>query len=140
MYLNQQNLIDAKEITWDFIRSSGPGGQNVNKVATAVQLRFKIDEAASLPEAVKERLKHIAANKINKHGELIIEARQHRSQLKNREEAIERLMDLIQQARIKPRIRKHTCPGPAARRRRLESKRRHSEKKKARRMPKTTEW
>jgi ribosome-associated protein len=128
--------IDESEIKEEFIRSSGPGGQNVNKVATAVQLRFNLN-AASLPEDVMERLKRIARNRINAEGVLIIEARQYRTQEQNRHDALERLVNLIRQATEKPKARKKTRPTLASKQRRLSEKKQRGEVKRLRR---SDEW
>jgi ribosome-associated protein len=113
--------IDPAEVTWHAVRAQGSGGQNVNKVATAVHLRFDI-RASSLPEAVKARLLRLSDRRITKEGIVVIKAQDHRSQGRNREEALERLAGLIRQATIVPRKRKPTRPGKAARRRRLDAK------------------
>ena len=120
---------DPKNLKWEFVRSSGPGGQNVNRVATAVQLRFHIEKASGLSDEIKNRLKIIAKNKINSRGELIIEARRFRTQLQNRFDAIQRLTLLIQKAAEKPKIRKRTRISRMAIHRRLENKKRQGEKK-----------
>jgi ribosome-associated protein len=124
--------IDEDAIQVSFTRSSGPGGQRVNRAATAVQLRFDV-AGASLPEDVRQRLTDLAGNRINKEGELIIEASSHRSQARNRQEALNRLVDLIRQAAKKPKPRRETRRTAASERRRLENKRRRSEKKRRRR-------
>jgi ribosome-associated protein len=131
--VNRNIAIDENEIELDFIRSSGPGGQNVNKVSTGVQLRYNVAGSTSLPESVRQRLKRKEANRINNQGILIIESREHRSQERNRQAAIERLIEMIRAAARKPKVRKKTRPTAASRERRLESKRRHSQKKKLRR-------
>ena len=123
--------IDESEIQFDFVRSAGPGGQNVNKVSTAVQLRFDI-AASSLPEEVKERLIKITANRINKDGVLLIHARSYRTQEQNRFDAQERLLDLIRQAAEKPKVRRATRPSVTARAARLGSKKKHGEIKRLR--------
>ncbi len=124
--------IHESDLQEEFVRSSGPGGQNVNKVATAVKLRFDIEGTASLPSAVKNRLYRIAGNRINSKGFLVIDARRRRSQEQNRQEAMERLLELIRKASRKPKRRKPTKPSAAARQRRLENKRRRSLIKKQR--------
>jgi len=124
--------IDEEAIDVSFTRSSGPGGQKVNKAATAVQLRFDVAKA-SLPEDVRQRLVDLAGDRITKDGELIIEASNRRSQARNRQEALDRLVALIRRAAKKPKRRRRTKPTAASERRRLENKRRHSEKKRRRR-------
>lgn len=124
--------IDENEIQLDFIRSSGPGGQNVNKVASGVQLRFNVETSTSLPDDVKFRLRSIAKNRITDEGVLIIDAHQYRTQEQNRADAILRLIDLIRQAAQPPKPRKKTRPSNAAKAKRLEEKRKRSEVKKLR--------
>jgi ribosome-associated protein len=123
--------IDESEIREEFIRSSGPGGQNVNKVLTAVQLHFDI-AGSSIPANVKERLYHIARNRISASGELLINARRYRTQEKNRKDALDRLVRLIRKASEKPKVRKKTKPTEASIERRLKEKRKRSEVKKMR--------
>ncbi len=115
--------IDEKEIQEEFIRASGPGGQNVNKVATAVQLRFDVANSPSLAEDVKERLINLAGKKVTDAGVLIIDARRFRTQEKNRQDALQRLIRLIHKAVQKPKIRHKTKPTAASRLRRKEEKR-----------------
>ncbi len=131
--------IDESELQWDFIRAAGPGGQNVNKVSSAVQLRFNLLENESLPPEVKERLIRMAGKRINEKGELIIQAQRRRTQEQNRQEALERLILLLQQASQKPKPRHPTHPSAAARQARLNAKRRRSQLK-ALRQKREWEW
>ena len=124
--------IDEREIDERFVRASGPGGQNVNKVSTAVELRFDV-RASSLPSDVKERLLAVAGNRLTADGVLLIDSREHRTQARNREAARQRLMDLVAQAAKKPRRRKPTKPRPGAREKRLESKKLRGQLKELRR-------
>jgi ribosome-associated protein len=123
--------IDDREISERFVRASGPGGQNVNKVATAVELRFDV-AASSLPEEIKRRLTTLAAGRLTGEGILLIDSREHRTQARNREAARERLIVLIRQAARRPKKRRATRPSKAAREHRLQSKKRRGEIKKMR--------
>jgi ribosome-associated protein len=125
--------IKDEEIELNFIRSPGPGGQNVNKVSSAVQLRFNVPGSPSIPQDVKQRLIKLAGKRISSEGVLIIEARQYRSQERNRQAALERLARLIQQACKPPKPHHKTRPSRAAILRRLETKRKRSEIKRMRR-------
>jgi len=117
--------IDERDVEERFVRSSGPGGQNVNKVATAVELRFDIG-SSSLPEDVKRRLVALAHNRLAADGRLLIDSRAFRTQLQNREAARERLVALVRQASRRPKPRRPTKPKAAAREKRIESKKRRS--------------
>lgn len=123
--------INDNELRFGFIRASGPGGQNVNKVATAVQLRFDV-RASSLPEEVKSRLIHLAGNRVTDDGVVLIEAKQFRTQEQNREDAIQRLIALVRKALVKPKARKKTKPTKAAKEKRLKTKKQRGEIKKSR--------
>ena len=124
--------IRETELKLDFIRSSGPGGQNVNKVATAVQLRFDAVRSPSLPEDVRRRLVRIAGRRVSKEGVLLIDARRFRTQERNRQDAVDRLAQWIRRAAEKPKKRIKTKPTRGSRERRLEGKRQKSETKRLR--------
>jgi ribosome-associated protein len=124
--------IDESEIEERFVRSSGPGGQNVNKVASAVQLRFDVRHSLSLPGAVRARLERLAGRRLTLEGVLVITAQRHRTQEANRRDALERLVDLVRRAAEPPVPRKPTKPTRASRRRRLESKTRRGALKRLR--------
>lgn len=131
--ITQDIEVDEKEIDLQFVRSSGPGGQKVNKTASAVQLRFDVRHSPSLPDDVRQRLVDAAGGQITRDGVLIIEAHRFRSQERNRKDAINRLARLIRKAAQRPKVRRKTRPTRASQRRRLEEKRRRSETKRLRR-------
>jgi ribosome-associated protein len=118
--------LDEREIEESFIRASGPGGQNVNKLATAVQLRFDAQRSRSLPDDVRARLPRIAGRRFTKDGVLIITAQRYRTQERNRQDALDRLIDLIRQAAVRPVPRRPTRPTKASKERRLLSKKRRA--------------
>ena len=127
--------IHESEIEEDFVHSSGPGGQNVNKVATAVQLRFDVSNSPALPKDVRERLTRLSGSRITENGVLIIEARRHRTRERNRQDARERLVALIRKAAVAPRPRRKTAPTAASKRKRLDSKQHRGRLKRARQTP-----
>ncbi len=124
--------IDEREIEERFVRASGPGGQNVNKVSSAVELRFDV-ERSSLPADVKDRIRAMAGGRITADGVLLIDSREHRTQAQNRDAARERLVALIRRAAVRPKKRRPTKPRRAAREQRLASKKKRSELKARRR-------
>jgi ribosome-associated protein len=118
--------LDDREIAEFFVRASGPGGQNVNKVASAVQLRFDARRSPSLPAGVRSRLERLAGSRLTRDGVIVITAQRHRAQARNRQDALARLLDLIRRAAHPPPKRRVTKPPRAARERRIESKKRRA--------------
>src|SRR5947207_7581199 len=118
--------IDERELEERFIRASGPGGQNVNKLSTAVQLRFDVRRSPSLPAAVRARLEQLAGRRLTRDGVLVIAAQRFRTQERNRQDALDRLIDLIARAAVTPKPRRLTKPTAGARARRLEGKKRRA--------------
>jgi ribosome-associated protein len=132
LVVSEHIAIPDDELEWKFIRSSGPGGQNVNKVASAVQLRFLLPLNSSLPVAVQHRLRRLAGQKLIDDGSILLIARAARSQEQNRRAALERLADLVRAALIEPKIRKKTRPTRASKERRIDAKKRRAGTKRER--------
>ncbi|MGA9026216.1 MAG: alternative ribosome rescue aminoacyl-tRNA hydrolase ArfB [Steroidobacteraceae bacterium] len=128
-------VVPDEEFEWKFIRASGPGGQNVNKVSSAAQLRFMLPANTSLPAAARHRLRRLAGQRLVDDGSILITARSERSQDQNRREALGRLESLIRQALIEPKIRKKTRPTRASKERRIDSKKRRGTTKQQRQGP-----
>jgi ribosome-associated protein len=128
-------VLDENEFEFTYTRASGPGGQNVNKISSAVQLRFDLAKNMSLPKGVKLRLEKLAGSRLTSEGTLRIHAQRYRTQAQNRQDAINRLVALIRQAAVPPKKRRRTRPPAAAKARRLEKKKKRSETKRLRRPP-----
>ena len=133
--VTDQIQIDESEIEESFVRSSGPGGQNVNKVSSAVQLRFDIRHSPSLPAEVRRRAERLAGKRLTKEGVIVLIAQSHRAQERNRADALERLLELLREATIRPKPRRPTRPTLASKTRRLESKTRRATVKRHRGTP-----
>jgi ribosome-associated protein len=118
--------IDERELDERFIRASGPGGQNVNKLSTAVQLRFDVRRSPNLPDGVRARLEKLAGKRLTREGVLVIAAQRHRTQERNRQDALDRLIDLIRRAAVPPLARRPTRPTAGSRERRIETKKRRA--------------
>ncbi len=131
--ISEDIAIDENEIEERFIQASGPGGQNVNKVATAVQLRFDVRSSPSLPDDLRARLERLAGRRLTRDGILVITARRYRSQERNRQDALQRFVELVCRAAVAPVQRRPTRPTAGGRRRRLEAKSRRSTIKRLRR-------
>ena len=134
IFITPTLLLDEAELEEVFVRAPGPGGQNVNKVATAVQLRFPLERTTTLPDDVRRRLRGLAGRRVSSDGWLIIEANRFRSQARNREDARDRLVELIRKAAHPPKPRKPTRPSAGARERRLSDKRARGQVKRERRV------
>ena len=132
IFITPEISIDENELVFSFIRGSGPGGQNINKVSTAVQLRYDIIRSPSLPEDVKKRLLSQEGNRISENGVLVIEAKRYRTQSKNREDAMQRFSELVKAACQKPKVRKKTKPSVSSSAARVTEKKRHGALKKIR--------
>ncbi len=132
LIVSEQIEIPDEDFEWKFVRSSGPGGQNVNKVSSAVQLRFLLPRNTSLPGAVRGRLRRLAGRKLVDDGSILIAARSERSQEQNRRAALERFAELVRAALIEPKVRKKTRPTRASKERRIESKKRRAGTKRSR--------
>lgn len=124
--------LDEREIEESFVRASGPGGQNVNKLATAVQLRFDVRKSPSLPDDVRARLERLAGSRLTRDGVLVIIAQRHRTQVRNRQDALDRLIELIREAAVAPVKRRPTRPTKASRERRIEGKKKRASVKRLR--------
>lgn len=134
MRITDRIAIDESELSEQFVRAGGPGGQNVNKVSTAVELRFEAAASPNLPDDVKQRLRELAGRRWTKDGAIVIRVEDERSQVRNREIARERLAELVRAACTKPKPRKATRPPAAAKRRRLEDKQQRARTKSLRKV------
>ena len=134
MQNNASIVFCEEELHFDYIRSAGPGGQNVNKVATACQLRFDVEHSVFMSQAVKTRLIKLAGSRMTDDGQLVIEAKRYRTQEQNRQDAIARLSALVEKAGIEPKDRKATRPSLSAKAERVDSKKKRGETKQSRRI------
>jgi ribosome-associated protein len=132
IFLSNGLMLDATEFQFSFVRASGPGGQNVNKVSSAAELRWDLRKSIHLPVGMRLRLEALAGSRLTDEGVLIIQARRHRTQEQNRADAVERVIQLAEQALHPPKPRKKTKPTKGSKRRRLEGKKRHGDKKRLR--------
>ena len=130
--INAEIALEEWEIEESFLRSPGPGGQNVNKLETAVQLRFDVRHSPSLPEPVRRRLERLAGQRLTREGVLVLTAHRHRTRERNRADALERLVELIRQAAVAPVPRRPTGPTKASKERRLDAKKHRARNKKLR--------
>ena len=131
--ITEKFVLDEDELNWSFVHSSGPGGQNVNKVSSAVQLRLDIVHAESIPQDIRQRLIALAGNRVTQDGVLVLKGTRFRTQERNRQDVLERLTQMVRQAEAKPKARRRTHPSASAKRHRLDSKRRHGKLKALRR-------
>jgi ribosome-associated protein len=131
-HVTNQFTLREEDLHFDFVRASGPGGQNVNKVATAAQLRY---DTSGLPESWRSRALKLAGSKATREGVIVIEAKRYRTQERNRDDAVERLIGLLRKAAHEPRPRKKTRVSPAKKKKRVEAKRQHGRRKQLRKMP-----
>jgi len=139
LVVSRRIRIPLDEFEWTFARSSGPGGQNVNKTSTKAQLRWKLDESPSLPDDVKQRFRTQCRRRMTKDGECLITSQRYRDQQKNVDDCLNKLRDLLKQAVTPPKKRKQTKPTRASKERRLRQKKQRGEKKKQRKPPKLDE-
>lgn len=133
--INDTITIPDSELGWNYARSSGPGGQNVNKVASKVQLRWAFLQSEAIPEAAKGRIRRARSGQVTTEGELLIVSQKTRDQEKNRADCLEKLAEIVRAALVEPKVRKRTRPSYASKQRRLDTKKRQSQKKAGRQSP-----